>query len=129
MSANSRRYSLDVGKSDGDPPLGDLILAFETLGVDAQQVLSAVASPFGDLCWGYSPVEPSREARVAQVVRAPHKRGPSGPLPCVTTRLHDGFGSGLVSGLARLAGSYRFWRRYNRAALRPADATMIRPRM
>ena len=25
--------------------------------------------------------------------------------------------------------SYRFWRRYHSAALSPADATMIRPRM
>ena len=76
MCANSRRYLLDFGKSSGDPALGDLVLAFEALGVDTQQDLNAVASPFGDPGWGYSPVEPGREARVAKVVRAPRERGP-----------------------------------------------------
>ena len=55
--------------------------------------------------------------------------GPSGSLPCVTTRLHDGAVGLGQRGWPSLTGSYRFWRRYNRAALRPADATMIRPRM
>ena len=58
MCANSRRCSLDVGKSSGDPALGDLVLAFEALGVDAKQDLHAVAGPFSNLGWGYSPVEP-----------------------------------------------------------------------
>ena len=65
----------DVCESGRDPALGDLVVAFEALGVDAEQDLNAVASPFGDLGWGYSPVEPGREARMAKVVRAPRASG------------------------------------------------------
>jgi hypothetical protein len=74
MCANSRRCSLDVGKSSADPALGDLVLAFEALGVDAEQDLDAVASPFGDLGCGYSPVEPGGQACVAKVVWAAGER-------------------------------------------------------
>lgn len=62
--------SPDVGKGGGDPALGDLVLAFEALGVDAQHDLDAVTSPFGDLGCGYSSVEPARQACVAKVVWA-----------------------------------------------------------
>ena len=42
------------------PAPGDLVLALEALGVEAEQDLDAVAGPLGDLSWGHSPVEPGR---------------------------------------------------------------------
>ena len=48
----------------------EFFLAFEALGVHAKQDFDAVAGPFGDLSWCYSPVEPSRQARVTQIVGA-----------------------------------------------------------
>ena len=50
-------------RSSDDPALGDLVLAFEALGVDAEQDLDAVADPLGDLSWGHSPVKPGGQDR------------------------------------------------------------------
>ena len=48
------KASIRWSHSSHDPALGDLVLAFEALGVDAGQCLGAVADPLGDLSWGYS---------------------------------------------------------------------------
>jgi hypothetical protein len=70
VSSTAAGCSLGVCKSGGDSALGDLVLAFEALGVDAEQDLDAVSCPFGDLGWGCSSVEPGGQACVAEVVRA-----------------------------------------------------------
>ena len=58
-----------------DPPLGDVVLAIETAGVSAQQDFNAVSCPFGNLSGRHSPIEPRRQACVAQVVRATPQQG------------------------------------------------------
>ena len=55
-----------LAQGSDDPALGDLVLAFEAFGVDAEQDLDAVADPLSDLGWRHSPVEPSGQARVAE---------------------------------------------------------------
>jgi hypothetical protein len=74
-----------------DPPLGDVVLAVEAADVGAQQYLDAVSRPLGDLSGRHSPVEPCRQACVAQVVGATCQRGRvipraecglASPLPC-----------------------------------------------
>ena len=62
------KLSVCLLQSSDDHALGDLVLAFEALGVDAEQDLDAVASPFGDLGWGYSPVEPGGQAGMAEII-------------------------------------------------------------
>ena len=64
--------SVCLTQSSDDPALGDLVLAFEALDVDAEQDRGAVAGPLGDLSWGDSPVEPGGQTGVAEIV------GPTG---------------------------------------------------
>jgi hypothetical protein len=60
LSTRLKAVSLAVVQSCRDPLLGDLILAVEAFGVDAQKHLDAMASPLGHLGGGYSPIEPGR---------------------------------------------------------------------
>ena len=59
----------------GDPALGEVVLAFEALGIHAEKDLDAVACPLRNLGWCHSPVEPRRQARMAEIVRPTSERG------------------------------------------------------
>ena len=48
--------SVCLTQSSDDPTLGDLVLAFEAFGVDAEQDRDAVAGLLGDLSWATSPL-------------------------------------------------------------------------
>ena len=48
---------IDPEPSGHDPPIGDLVLAFEAPAVDAEQNLDAVADLLDSLSWCYSPIE------------------------------------------------------------------------
>jgi hypothetical protein len=79
---------IDPEPSGHDPPLGDLVLAFEAPAVDAEQNLDAVADLLGSLSWGYSPIELGEQAGVVEIVRPSGERysivrysGPAEPNP------------------------------------------------
>jgi len=63
---------IDPEPSGHDPPIGDLVLAFEAPAVDAEQNLDAVADLLDSLSWCYSPIELGEQANVMELV------GPSG---------------------------------------------------
>ncbi len=67
---------IDIGVAQrlADPALGDLVLPDDAPGVDLEQDVDAVASPFGDLGGWNSAIEPRRETGVPEVVRAPRQR-------------------------------------------------------
>src|SRR5215813_10409194 len=75
MTAKSAPSSSDPVTTQGgsDTALGDLVLAVEALGIDAEQHLDAMARPLCHLGCGHSPVEPSGQACVAKVVRSTRK--------------------------------------------------------
>ena len=62
------QQAIDPEPSGHDPPLGDLVLAFEAPAVDVEQNLDAVADLPGSLSWGHSPIELGEQARVVEVV-------------------------------------------------------------
>jgi len=78
MSAH--RHESDFGNTSSDSvaaqgggcaALGDLILAVEALGINAEQHLDAVAGPHCHLGRGYSPVEPGGQACMAVMENSP----------------------------------------------------------
>src|SRR6266704_2608520 len=74
-----------------DTALGDLVLAVEAFGIDAEQHLDAVAGPLCHLGRGHSSVEPGRKTCVPKVVWPARElgavllvrqRGLARPCPC-----------------------------------------------
>jgi hypothetical protein len=59
---------IDPEPSGHDPPLGNLVLAFEAPAVDAEQNLDAVADLPGSLSWATPPFELGEQAGVVEVV-------------------------------------------------------------
>jgi len=57
-----------------DPALGQLVLARDAFGVDAQQDVHAVPGALGHLSGVDAAVEPCEQAGVAQIVRPPGER-------------------------------------------------------
>jgi len=86
LLVNCDVFSRLAGKSGCDSAFGDLVLAFEALGIDAEQDLDAVAGPFGDLGCGYSPVEPGRQAGVTKTFPRVTARKSSSFLSAVSRR-------------------------------------------
>src|SRR5262249_10573104 len=70
MIALYRATSSDsvTAQGGGDAALGDLVLAVEALGKDAEQHLDAMAGPLRHLGCGHSPVEQGGRACGARVV-------------------------------------------------------------
>jgi hypothetical protein len=58
-----------------DAVVGYLFLAAGALGVDAEEDFDAVAGAAGDLGGGDAAVEPERDGRMTEVVRAARERG------------------------------------------------------
>jgi hypothetical protein len=58
----------------GDPELGELVLADDAFGVDAQQDVDAVPGPLGHLGGVDATVQPGGQACVPQVVGPPGER-------------------------------------------------------
>ena len=54
-----------------NPALGQLVLAYDALGIDPEEYVDAVPGPFGDLGWVDATVEPRGKARVPKVVGPP----------------------------------------------------------
>lgn len=57
-----------------DALVSDRLSSIQTLGVSGHEDLDAVASAFGDLGGIYSGIQPGRQGRVAEVVRAGRER-------------------------------------------------------
>ena len=57
-----------------DAALGEVVLARDALGIDAQQYVHAVPGPLGHLGWVDAAVQPCRQAGVPQVVWPPGER-------------------------------------------------------
>ena len=60
----------------GDPLVGGVSLPVDAVGVDLQQDGDAVPGAAGDLGGGHPGVEPQRDRRVPQVIRAAAQRRP-----------------------------------------------------
>ncbi|GLW99599.1 hypothetical protein Misp02_36860 [Microtetraspora sp. NBRC 16547] len=52
-----------------NPPVGDLLLAVEALGVYAEEDIHAMPGPFGDIGGRDAGIEPEGDSRVPEVVR------------------------------------------------------------
>lgn len=57
-----------------DPALGELVLARDALGVDAQQDVDAVPGPLGYLGWVDAAIQPGGQASMPQVIGPPGQR-------------------------------------------------------